>query len=127
MHFPYKSALIIAANLSAIVANLPISKVSPRMRASKPDSDTARSACSLETPGICELIALTSVFLRWLNAALITLNKNCSFDVSAGWAVRLRSLITEEVTFGWGMKQEGGTSNKSSVSMCHCTKMPNAP
>ena len=38
-----------------------------------------------------------------------------------GGAFRAVRRRTEEVTFGWGRKQSGETSNKISGSACHCT------
>ena len=71
--------------------------------------------------------ALGSVLRRWLKAARITRNNSASSDTAMGFSFRTVSRITEEVTFGCGWKQCGGTSNKSSVSACHWTKSVNAP
>ena len=127
MHFTYKSAPIMDDISSEIFAKPTISTVSPRIFVSNPQFTRTRAAFSLSKTPNCELSAFTSVLRRWLNAARITRNISFSSPTSTGGFSRRRRRITLDVTFGCGTKQLGGTSNSSSGSAYHCTKIPPFP
>ena len=60
--------------------------------------------------------ALTKVFRRWAKAARTTWKNSVSSGTSTGGLPRTIMRMTEDVTFGAGRKQEGGTSYSRSQS-----------
>ena len=76
----------------------------------------AAAICGLEYSPKPADRALSNVFLRWAKLAFTTRKKSFSSGISQGGAARIVSFKTLEVTFGCGMKHEGGTSKRGSGS-----------
>ena len=99
---------------SATRANSGIPKVSPRTFSGSPAAVRHAIIWALESVPKPEDKPFTSVLRRWAKLARTVRKKSFSSAMGQGGAFRQGSVITAEVTLGWGIKQEGGTSNRIS-------------
>ena len=89
-------------------------RVSPRTVGLWPQEMIRSVSSSLVRSGKPAARAFGSVFLRCAKAARTTRKNNASSGISQGGSLRVRSVRTAEVTFGCGIKQDAGTSNRIS-------------
>ena len=99
---------------------------SPLISADKPRFSSADTVFSRGMPMRMES-AFESVFLRSSNAAVMSENINFSFSTLTGGSESGIKLITDEVTFGAGIKLVGGTEKCFSVCARYCTESVSAP